>query len=36
MSQVMPAARIRDAYEMLIYQQDKAIGIVLDWQNHHS
>ncbi|BCM88301.1 putative zinc-type alcohol dehydrogenase-like protein YdjJ [Abditibacteriota bacterium] len=33
LTQVLPASSIQEAYEMLIHQQDKALGIVLDWQS---
>ncbi len=32
LTQVLPASSIQHAYEMLIHQQEKALGIVLDWQ----
>lgn len=33
LTQILPASAIQSAYEMLIHQQDKALGIVLDWRN---
>ena len=30
-TQILPASSIQQAYEMLIHEQDKALGVVLDW-----
>lgn len=32
LTQILPASAIQSAYEMLIHEQDKALGIVLNWQ----
>lgn len=31
LTQILPASSIQQAYEMLIHEQDKALGVVLDW-----
>lgn len=32
LTHVLPASQAQNAYEMLIHQQDQALGVVLDWQ----